>query len=161
MVYWVLGWLEKLLIRRDRLVVIPRADIPEQRAESGVPDREWLRFSRRWMERYGMRPNRYIRRFYLYRSRGFGAYLHNILLPDPDNYHTHPGGFFAMTLAGGYWEEDVTGTRTWRGPWSPRWRSATDPHRIVGVEPGTWTLFVHFSWKRQWGFLDSKFDPAP
>lgn len=116
----------------------------------------------------------YLERYYLGQILGVTFYLHRFVGSDGDRHaHNHPWTWArALVLSGGYIEEAVTDltTSTDAGYMSElrtiRWWNKINGnhfHRIVGVEPGTWTLFFHS--KRQtvqkgccrvpkgWGFL--------
>lgn len=99
-------------------------------------------------------------------------------------FHTHPWSFISIVLSGGYierrplhadpvWEfthfdknaaslDDAVeslrmqemGVERWRRPGSIAFRRHSDRHRIVHVEPDTWTLVLQGPKKpgRSWGF---------
>ncbi len=79
--------------------------------------------------------------------------LHHILKSDPDALHDHPNSYCVIVLCGGYNECHLDGTKIWRGPWSIRFRSAESFHRIEAGPTTTWTLFIGFRRRRNWGFL--------
>ena len=93
----------------------------------------------------------------------FNAFLHKFHKGDPGDVHDHPWPYFALILAGGYYEwipqfrDDGTMSceiRKWRGPGHFRFCSSTSYHRIElkeGITP--WTLFMPGPQRREWGFL--------
>lgn len=110
----------------------------------------------------GDRP--YIERYFVGRWLGCTVYLHRYLGSDGDRQvHDHPWRWaVGIPLVGGYLEERVTGLDPRHGwlavnrpvrRFRPNLIRATTFHRIVSVEPGTWTLFVHGSRFKGWGFL--------
>ena len=116
-----------------------------------IPDREGI--------------NDYLHRYYILHKNEdksgnevkeywFNAFLHNFKASDDPVFHDHPWAWCSIVLKGGYWEHTIDGSRTWRGPGSMCFRSATDMH-WVELEPNidTWTLFMHGRRKRNWGFL--------
>lgn len=122
-----------------------------------------------WLEKKGRRrdiPDRVSKALYLIRyhllfdrdkkiARWFNVYLHHFVLSDMDFYHCHPWFWISIVLKGGYWEYRLGYPPKWRGKWSIVFRRPTDFHYII-LEPGvdTWTLFIHFKDKREWGFVN-------
>lgn len=109
-------------------------------------------------------------------------FLHNILRPDRDRHlHNHPWNrSYSIVLHGGYVEERLllahgSCTCDARGHMEPctahegtlirklvpgdqNELSRNDFHRIVEVQPDTWTLFLHDERVGEWGYhVDSKF----
>lgn len=102
------------------------------------------------------------------------ARLHNIQTADLDReFHDHPWSFISIVLRGGYverrplfpqqhaglqWTRDADGKtveegyNVRRGPGSIAFRSYNDRHRIVSVEPETWTLVLQGPKRHSWGF---------
>lgn len=106
-------------------------------------------------------------RYFVHRLRGGGcAYLHHYLRSDPDRGpHDHPWPWaIAIPLARGYIEERVLGwdpsagapkiIRVRRWPFVPRLMNGYDLHRVI-LPPGetSWSLFIHGSYCKGWGFL--------
>jgi len=99
---------------------------------------------------------RYLKRYYIFRSRFFGLFIHQFWSSDPDHYHDHPWHNFTLVLRGGYYETSPDGNTSWRAPGFCRFRPAELFHRIsVGSHAsGTpWSLFAHLKRTREWGFL--------
>jgi hypothetical protein len=103
----------------------------------------------------------YMRRFWLfnpYRREGHRAWLpsvrlHNILRPDRDRHlHDHPWDARTFILSGGYVErrEDGRHCRLAGDTVSLRFG---EYHTIEHVLPDTWTLFVTWRERGEWGFL--------
>ena len=113
-----------------------------------------------YMERYWLRP-------YSDDRRGVAMRVHHIVTEDVDReLHNHPWDFLSVVLRGGYLEarpisvepdfsepdgsERVTLVSRKAG--SVAFRRATDRHRIVAVQPDTWTLFITGPKRQWWGF---------
>lgn len=88
--------------------------------------------------------------------------LHHIQKADAARCpHDHPFSFVSLVLRGGYREERVAvsavgdTTTTWETRRAPSfaYRRAEDLHRLVSVEPDTWTLVLTGPIRRTWGFL--------
>lgn len=117
----------------------------------------------------------YMERFALCSFFGgrFAMRLHHIVREDRDRHcHDHPWDFFSLVLQNSYvearpllqeglWDGPDNGdetalqekcTFTRRGFLSLGFRRALDRHKIVAVEPDTWTLFITGPYKNQWGF---------
>ena len=106
----------------------------------------------------------YLRRYFIFRSKYFNIYLHNIRFPDDDEFpHTHPWNFFSLMLNGGYLEnvyypEPIDGkvsvekTNIRKGI-SLEYREAACVHKIIKVLPSTWTLVCTGKVQKDWGFL--------
>ena len=105
--------------------------------------------------------------------RWFGVYVHRVAAPDPGlDLHDHPWPFVSFVLWGGYVDEVYPAREASRvAPDLDRWSTArglprrcrrwrwhrvplTDAHRIVSVEPRTWTLVVRGCKSRPWGFYE-------
>lgn len=101
----------------------------------------------------------YLKRYYLFRSRWLGVFIHQFYRADPEGLHDHPWAFFTYILRGGYTEQvigvvDEDHHTRRAGDWAVR--AAGEFHRIRGLlsaPGGTWTLFVHGPRRRTWGFL--------
>lgn len=123
-----------------------------------------------WLEQFSWdRPARVIatgERPYMYRIflgewRGWCAYLHHFVEDDAERWlHDHPFHSLAIVLTGGY-EEERLQYLAWPGLKSHyrkvRWLNLIlggTFHRIVGLKPGTWTLFLHRPKHKGWGFLE-------
>lgn len=96
------------------------------------------------------------------RRTRFAVFLHEYHRCDAERWlHDHPWSWaIGIPLVGGYTEErlagfELPGRKTVRHV--RRWRlnviRCRDFHRIAGVEPGTWTLFIHGPRVKRWGFL--------
>lgn len=107
----------------------------------------------------GERP--YMYRIFLGEWRGWCAYLHHFVEDDAERWlHDHPFHSLAIVLTGGY-EEERLQYLAWPGLKSRyrkvRWLNLIlggTFHRIVGLKPGTWTLFLHRPKHKGWGFLE-------
>lgn len=103
----------------------------------------------------------YLRRYHLLRTKWLGIYLHKIYLPDNDRYpHSHPWGFFALILWGGYIEqvvhEDATVDTYDRRPGSFRYIPRRGYwHRVQRMHRShTWSLVVRGRRnEKHWGYL--------
>jgi hypothetical protein len=109
----------------------------------------------------------YLERYFLCSFLGATAYIHRFVASDPDRgLHDHPWGrSLSLVLAGGYREVRRCGTKAARcrslKPWRLNYIRGGDFHRIV-LDPGkeAWTLFLHGSRKKGWGFLrNGKYTP--
>lgn len=120
----------------------------------------------------------YMGRWALFESRWLSARVHYIATADDDRaLHDHPWNFVSLVLQGGYvearpltvepcfmqvqrpvvlgdpepeWVEQVMLTRRVAGAMA--FRRATDRHRVVSVDRGTYTLFVYGLGVQWWGF---------
>ena len=64
--------------------------------------------------------------------------------------HDHPWDFWALILAGGYWE-DFRGRRDWQRPLTLLYRPARSRHNVM-TPTRSWSLVVRGRTKRKWGF---------
>lgn len=111
----------------------------------------------------------YMGRWGLFETRWLSARVHHIASADDDRaLHDHPWNFVSLVLSGGYLElrpaeieprwcqldgmvwELVNGFERRAG--SVAFRRATDRHRVVQVDPGTYTLFIYGPTVQWWGF---------
>lgn len=103
----------------------------------------------------------YLTRYIFYRTPFGCLYLHHIHQPDPDRHlHNHPYAAKSYILHGGY-------TEIVQHPLSnsPQRRTHVQGetnvlafnsfHRIVAVQPNTWTLVVCGRRRRRWSFLEN------
>lgn len=100
-------------------------------------------------------------RYYLFKFRGYGLFLHHIKDSDPlGRWHTHPWDGISYHLRG-YAESQLFADQdgciheqlSWR-----RWRNrvaATTPHRVITDKP-LWTLFFHWPKSNQWKIFDRR-----
>lgn len=113
----------------------------------------------------------YMERYFLFRAFGYTAYLHRFLSCDGDRWvHDHPWKTsYGIPLRGSYTQDKASINKAIkRGETRRAIRSSmqkisrlqinkiksSDWHRIVRVEPGTWTLFIHSTPRIQhWGFI--------
>lgn len=107
----------------------------------------------------------YLERYYLGRLLGWTVYLHRFLGPDDARGpHDHPWRrAFSVVLCGGYVEvrvvhlDPINGFCVQAGQLtagSVNLIGERTFHRIVHVEPGTWTLFAHRRVVKGWGFAE-------
>ncbi len=97
----------------------------------------------------------------------FGSRVHHLATPDIDRHlHDHPWDFVSIVLKGGYteirpavgmageWDEDGAEPTypTVRTVGDIAFRRAEDRHRIISVEPDTYTLCITGPKKKSWGF---------
>lgn len=99
----------------------------------------------------------YLERYYVLGWSGFRVYLHRFVDDDPDRgLHDHPWGWaFSLILSGWYWEQRRDGVH--RRRWV-NWLRGDTFHRVVlpidsAQKQPCWTLFVHGSRVKPWGFL--------
>lgn len=98
-------------------------------------------------------------RYILLQTPWFGVYVHNLLRPDADrDCHDHPWVFGSLVLRGGYLEEARLApgalesvSRRWL-PGSWHWMPLAHSHRIVHVEPNTWSVVLVGPKVKDWGF---------
>lgn len=107
----------------------------------------------------------YLRRFRLGQFAGDDYYLHCYLGNDAERWlHNHPWRLaIGLPLVGGYVEERLRSLDPYGGTitrnkivrrFRPNVITDVDFHRILAVEPGTWTLFIGFDRYKEWGFLE-------
>ena len=103
----------------------------------------------------------YMYRFWLfnpYRKEGHRAWLpsvrvHNIQRPDRDRHlHDHPWDARTFILSGGYVERRKDG-RHYRMSGDTVSLRFGEYHTIEQVLPNTWTLFITWRMRGDWGFL--------
>lgn len=110
----------------------------------------------------------YLTRLRVVQTPLFGLYLHRLHRGDWDRHlHSHPWAFASVVLRGGYYEELATpvipreapekscltlDVEAYRGPGRPRIMRRDVVHRIVTVEPNTWTLVAVGRRRDDWGF---------
>jgi hypothetical protein len=98
---------------------------------------------------------KYLERYYLFRSKWLAIYIHRFWASDEDPLHDHPWSNISWVRIGGYWENLPDGQRLWRSVGFKAFRTAPEFHRVE-LQPGTegkvWTVFFRFRRRRQWGF---------
>jgi hypothetical protein len=107
----------------------------------------------------------YMGRWKVFETRWLSARLHLIATPDYDRHlHDHPWPFLSLVLCGSYIEfsaaniepcflgSEECALQTERRAGSFGYRRATHRHRIVTVDPGTFTLFIYGRKAQWWGF---------
>lgn len=93
----------------------------------------------------------YMVRYYLFRSPYLNIYVHKFLRSDNDRHlHDHPFDFITFLFHRGYYEKTEDG-KIWRPRFSILKRKAEWKHAVEITQP-TWTLFIRFARRRQWGF---------
>ena len=116
----------------------------------------------------------YLERFYILSTPWVGIYLHRFWADDDDGLHDHPWNSISILLHGMYFEEQPERQSVPYGPTITRERSPLHPicklrrrydaHRITisKEQPGAWSLFIRFGFKRRtWGFWrDGTWEPA-
>jgi hypothetical protein len=98
---------------------------------------------------------KYLERFYVFRSRWLAIYIHRFWAGDDDPQHDHPWNNISWVRKTGYWENLPDGQRLWRGPGFKAFRKAEQFHRVElapGTEGKVWTVFFRFKRRRDWGF---------
>src|SRR5690349_9648268 len=96
--------------------------------------------------------DRYLKRYYLLRTRWLELYVHHLFRTDPDaDMHDHPWWYISLIFWGGYIEQTPAG-RFKRS--APRLliRPAPSPHRLELARPA-WTLVMTGPVRRTWGFI--------
>lgn len=104
----------------------------------------------------------YLERYYVGKVFGVTAYLHRFVRGDSERWlHDHPWRLaVSVVLAGKYVEERLQ----WLCPTAGLVKKRVtvrrgnvirgqDFHRIIEVQPGTWTLFMHGARVKGWGFM--------
>jgi hypothetical protein len=101
----------------------------------------------------------YLRRYFLREDDdGTQVWLHHFLRNDYDRaLHTHPWSAVSEILCGGYTEETPKGLRSY-APGETNTITPDTLHKIVSVEPNTWTLMTVSGLGDipAWEFIDSK-----
>ena len=127
--------------------------------------------------RLGPATKPYLKRWHLLKTKWFSIYLHHMPDGDPGAHaHDHPADNLSIVLRGGYVE-----TRIWAINPHPvqvdrgnggittetivdafhatknfvtgvQFRRAEEIHHIHDVRPNTWTLWIKFKDRRDWGF---------
>ncbi len=124
-------------------------------------------------ERDGEQEN-YLERFYMLSTPWLGIYIHRFWADDDDGLHDHPWNSISILLHGIYFEEQPERQLVPYGPTiihkrSPlhpvcKLRRRYDAHRITisKEQPGAWSLFIRFGFKRrEWGFYrNGGWEPA-
>ena len=106
------------------------------------------------------KPQLYLRRFYLVKSKYFDLMLPQLFMSDAIDVHDHPWTSFGCILKTGYLEwigDNEKCVYRIQGDWTCR--KATAFHRvqlISGTEGNVWTLFGTLKRTRNWGFLVNK-----
>jgi len=108
----------------------------------------------------------YMERYFLQEDGRQYAYLHRFVRPDGDQFvHSHPWAVAkSLVLCGGYQEVRYDGAAAVEVKLSAGDENTivqSTLHRIVSVEPETWTLFVHSDWISDWGFATDWVDGRP
>ena len=131
----------------------------------------WYKKLANWIEkRNGMRelyrkgtngkPQLYLRRYYLIKSKYFELMLHQFFMSDAKDVHDHPWISFGRILKTGYLEylgDNEKCAYRLQGDWT--YRNANAFHRVKltsGTEGDVWTLFGTLKRTRNWGFLVNK-----
>src|SRR3972149_7283179 len=115
---------------------------------------QWL--TKRQSQRMITRDDKpYLERFYIFSSKYLTILLHRFHSSDPDDFHDHPFDNITVLLKGRYREDNVDGTFNIARPWYIKFRTAEQFHRIRMIKDTgpTWSLFIHFKRRRDWGFL--------
>lgn len=119
---------------------------------------------------YRVGGHRYLERYFLGQRFGVRAYLHRFISGDSEELlHHHPWAWsVSRVLHGGYIEDRLAPQIKVNGPVPHHfinshisrrklragrfnWLSRHAYHRIVEIDPGTWTLFIHPAKKvQQW-----------
>lgn len=107
----------------------------------------------------------YMGRYGVFETKYLSCRIHHIATADDDcALHDHPWPFVSVVLRGGYTEllprmptpcwngDEETTYPVRRNAGSVAFRGAACRHRVSEVGPGTWTMFVYFKWKQDWGF---------
>lgn len=124
---------------------------------------------------YGPDGSLYLTRYILW-NKGLRLFLHRIHRKDFDrDVHDHPWPWaLSLILRGGYEElrvEPGEPTKEWepyqvipgrQNRWTFQvvrrlnWIGPNTYHRILAVQPNTWTLFIAGPRSREWGFLTDR-----
>ncbi len=110
----------------------------------------------------GKRARALMTRFFLFRSKYLGIYLHCFHRSDMDDFHDHPWAFVTILLSSGYYEHMPSNvTRfisaehkvAWRPRFSILYRPAEFQHYVELKKSPTWTLVFRFQRVRDWGYI--------
>ncbi len=118
----------------------------------------------------GMRGRPLLTRYFIFRSKWLGIFLHQFHRSDVDDFHDHPWSFITILLSSGYFEHipakswfkgnfDRGHDRFWRQRFSILYRPATFRHFVElpqhydGSETPVWTMVIRFRRIREWGFI--------
>lgn len=113
-------------------------------------------YKRKWLTKrdiYRKPGELYLTRYVLIHTKLLAIYVHKFWMSDHNVPHDHPGNFFSLPLATGYTEHLPDGTALWRGPLSPKFRTAEEFHWVELNKGPAWTLFIRFRSRRNWGFM--------
>lgn len=110
----------------------------------------------------------YLERYALYITEDTYIYLHRFVGCDGDRYlHSHPWPTAHSTiLSGGYdeirWNPAAFAVQSFAyDAGESNIILGDDLHQITSVRPGTWTLFSHGPWEKNWGFVSEWNDAGP
>jgi hypothetical protein len=99
----------------------------------------------------------YLERFYLWRGKRLGIYLHRFWASDEEGLHDHPWNAVTRILTGWYVERTmdypprfVSAENGWRFMPKQMFHRITIPESERGK---VWTIFIRFRRQREWGFL--------
>jgi hypothetical protein len=84
-------------------------------------------------------------RYYLFKCKGFGIFIHHIHHDEPDSFHNHP--WTGLSLILGCYREETFKTR--RVKWFFNLVGKT-PHRVTLPCGPVWTIFFHLPRNNQW-----------
>lgn len=104
----------------------------------------------------------YLQRYYLGEQLGYQYWLHRFLRNDSERHlHSHPWSAISTIICGSYTEE----RSSTKLKYMPGHKNNITPdtlHRIVAVEPNTWTL-MRVSPERlpEWYFIDDQGNKTP
>lgn len=90
-------------------------------------------------------------RYFVFRRKAFGLFVHHFHRSDLDELHDHPWTFMTLLLSSGYWEHTTKG-RFWRRRFSILYRPAEYQH-FIEIEKPVWTVVLRFRRCREWGFI--------
>lgn len=109
----------------------------------------------------GVNDDPFFQRWYLLRKNCIpgieNLYLHRFLRSDLEDVHDHPWSNASLVISGQYVErvQTLSGTaRSTRNAGDIVIRNPEDQHAIIGVQPGTLTLFATGPKVRDWGFWE-------
>lgn len=109
----------------------------------------------------------YLLRWHIFRLFGWQLALHKMLRDDDDRaLHDHRADNLSIVLRGGYHEITPAPlvnpsapqwvVSRWRGPGSVIFRKAELPHRLVRGPRVSWSLWLRWPARREWGFYCPK-----